>query len=50
MFELMVVPELKNDMIREMVLTNYRIIYRINDEKMEIVRIIHNARQLKELE
>ncbi|MDG5787383.1 type II toxin-antitoxin system RelE/ParE family toxin [Evansella sp. AB-P1] len=45
-----VVPELNNDMIREMVLTNYRIIYRINNEKMEIVRIIHNAKQLKKLE
>ncbi|MBU9719910.1 MULTISPECIES: type II toxin-antitoxin system RelE/ParE family toxin [Bacillaceae] len=45
-----VVPELNNDMIREMVLTNYRIIYRFNNEKMEIVRIIHNARQLKKLE
>ncbi|ADU32171.1 type II toxin-antitoxin system RelE/ParE family toxin [Evansella cellulosilytica] len=45
-----VVPELNNDMIREMVLTNYRIIYRINNEKVEIVRIIHNARQLKKLE
>lgn len=44
-----IVPELKNDMVREKVLTNYRIIYRINDDSIEVVRIIHNARNFKDI-
>ncbi|RKL65047.1 plasmid stabilization protein [Salipaludibacillus neizhouensis] len=45
-----VVPELINEMIRELVLTNYRMIHKINNETMEIVRNIHNARLFNELE
>lgn len=44
-----IVPEMKNEMIREKIFNNYRIIYRIKDESIEIVRIIHNARNIKEL-
>lgn len=44
-----VVPEMKNEMIREKVFNNYRIIYRVKDVSIEIVRIIHNARNIKDL-
>ncbi|MCT8140225.1 type II toxin-antitoxin system RelE/ParE family toxin [Anaerobacillus sp. CMMVII] len=40
------VPEMKDEMIREKVLANYRIIYRINNNSVEVVRIIHNARSI----
>ncbi|GAA0338143.1 type II toxin-antitoxin system RelE/ParE family toxin [Bacillus carboniphilus] len=39
-----IVPEMNSDMIREKIMSNYRIIYRIKQESIEIVRIIHNAR------
>lgn len=45
-----IVPEMRNEMIREKIITNYRIIYRLKEDTIEIVRIIHNARQLSELE
>ncbi|WP_264184015.1 type II toxin-antitoxin system RelE/ParE family toxin [Bacillus shivajii] len=44
-----IVPEMKNEMIREKVLTNYRIIYRINKDSIEVVRIIYNARNFKDI-
>lgn len=44
-----VVPEMNNEMLREKVLTNYRIIYRINNDSIEVVRIIHNARNFKDI-
>lgn len=44
-----VVPEMNNKMIREKVLTNYRIIYRINNDSTEVIRIIHNARNFKNI-
>lgn len=45
-----VVPEFNNDMVREKILLNYRIIYRIYEDKMEIVRIIHHARDFNQVE
>lgn len=45
-----IVPEFNNDRIREKILLNYRIIYRINGSRMEIVRIIHHARDLNQIE
>ncbi|MCT2536522.1 type II toxin-antitoxin system RelE/ParE family toxin [Aquibacillus koreensis] len=42
-----IVSELKDEKIREKVLSNYRIIYRINNDAVEVVRIIHNARNFK---
>jgi toxin ParE1/3/4 len=44
-----IVPEMKNETIREKILTNYRVIYRIYEESIEIVRIIHNARNFKDM-
>lgn len=43
------VPEFNNVMIREKIFLNYRIIYRINENKMEIVRINHHARDFNQI-
>jgi toxin ParE1/3/4 len=43
-----VVPEFKNEKVREKIYKNYRIIYRFMDDTIEIVTIFHNARQLTE--
>lgn len=43
-----IVPEFKDELIRERIFKNYRIIYRIHAEKIEIVTIFHNARQLND--
>ena len=45
-----VVPEFKDPIIRERIYKNYRIIYRFNNNKVEIVTIFHNARNLTERE
>ncbi|MCL7748557.1 type II toxin-antitoxin system RelE/ParE family toxin [Halalkalibacter alkaliphilus] len=45
-----VAPEMKNETIGEKIYSNYRIIYQINNENIEIVRIIHNARELSKLD
>ncbi len=42
-----IVPEYKNDSLREIFQGNYRIIYRIHPFRIEIVAIIHGARLLK---
>ncbi|MBI5816787.1 MAG: type II toxin-antitoxin system RelE/ParE family toxin [Nitrospinae bacterium] len=39
-------PEFKNQAIRELFLKNYRIIYRIEDIGVEILRVIHGMRLL----
>jgi len=44
-----VVPELKNKLIREKVFSNFRIIYRIKDNMMEVIRVLHSARELPDL-
>lgn len=41
-----VVPELNNLSIREIILGNYRIIYRVNSEFVEILTVYHSARLL----
>ena len=41
------VPELQNEEIREIIYRNFRIIYRLKEEILEIVRIIHGSRRLK---
>jgi plasmid stabilization system protein ParE len=41
-----VVPEIKNEQVRERMYQNYRLIYRIKLESIEIVRIFHHGRQL----
>jgi toxin ParE1/3/4 len=45
-----IVPEYKNDFVREKIIKNYRIIYRMSNDIVEIITIIHNARQFKDTE
>ncbi|TFG01201.1 MAG: type II toxin-antitoxin system RelE/ParE family toxin [Promethearchaeota archaeon] len=40
------VPELGNEEIREIVYRNFRIVYRLKEEILEIARIIHGSRPL----
>jgi len=40
------IPELDDPAIRELILRNYRIIYRIYKDNIEIIRIIHGSRIL----
>jgi addiction module RelE/StbE family toxin len=43
-----IVPEFKKKTIRELIFGNYRIIYRLKNEKqIDILRIFHSARLLK---
>jgi plasmid stabilization system protein ParE len=46
-----IVPEYKNDLIRELIFRPYRIIYRINHNAKlcEIVRLWHSARGIPQL-
>ncbi len=41
-----IVPEIGRPEIREIILGNYRIIYRINDNLVEIITVYHAARLL----
>jgi toxin ParE1/3/4 len=41
-----VVPETQDESIRELLHQNYRIVYRINGERIEILTIIHGSRDL----
>jgi toxin ParE1/3/4 len=41
-----IVPEYNNEVIREKILLNYRLIYRIFEDKMEIVRIYTSCKGL----
>ena len=41
-----VVPEINMDNVREIVLGNYRIIYRLKDDLVEILTIYHSSRLL----
>ena len=38
------VPELDDPNIRELILRNYRIIYRFSEENVQIIRVIHGSR------
>ncbi len=44
-----VVPELNNKKIRERILGNYRIIYEISKAQINILAVIHGARNLKKV-
>ncbi|MCH8068748.1 MAG: type II toxin-antitoxin system RelE/ParE family toxin [Candidatus Marinimicrobia bacterium] len=44
-----VVPEYRDDFLREKIYKNYRIVYRIKKEVIEIVAICHSAMPLKDL-
>jgi len=39
-----IVPELNDPNIRELILRNYRIIYRILGEKIQLLRLFHGSR------
>jgi len=39
-----IVPELNDPVIREIILGNYRIVYRLRDEIVEILTVYHGAR------
>ncbi|MEK6652122.1 MAG: type II toxin-antitoxin system RelE/ParE family toxin [Nitrospirota bacterium] len=41
-----IVPEYNDENLREKIYENYRIVYRIKEEVIEIVAICHGARQL----
>jgi len=42
-----IVPEYKDENLREKIYQNYRIVYRIKKNLIEIVAIIHGARQFE---
>ena len=42
-----VVPEKRDEKLREKILGNYRIIYRIKSESIQIATVIHGARILR---
>lgn len=44
-----VVPEYKDDSLREQFYKHYRIVYRIREKTIEIVAIVHGARLLKDI-
>ena len=41
-----IVPELEHENIREIILGNYRIIYRIREDQVHVVTVHHGARLL----
>ena len=41
------VPEIEHRNVRELIFKNYRIVYRILNEKIQIITIIHGSRLLK---
>lgn len=42
-----IVPKYNSELIREKMIKNYRIIYRVHEKYIEIVRILHQSRHLK---
>jgi len=43
-----IVPETQNDSVRELILGNYRIIYRIiSEDRIDVLTVHHSARLLK---
>ncbi|MHA1283644.1 MAG: type II toxin-antitoxin system RelE/ParE family toxin [Promethearchaeota archaeon] len=40
------VPEYNDSNIRELIFKNYRLIYKIIDDKIQIIRLIHGSRNL----
>ncbi len=41
-----IVPEYDDETIRELVEQSYRVIYRIREDRVEILSVVHGARQL----
>ena len=44
-----VVPEKNDENVRELLYQNYRIIYRVKSDQMEVLTVIHGARDLAAL-
>ena len=44
-----VVPEFRNENLREIIFRNYRVVYLVEDETVHIVRVVHGARDLRGL-
>ncbi|SDI55955.1 type II toxin-antitoxin system RelE/ParE family toxin [Natribacillus halophilus] len=42
------VPKYNSEFIREKIIKSYRVIYRIHEEYIEVVRILHQSKQLKD--
>ncbi|MBN2547252.1 MAG: type II toxin-antitoxin system RelE/ParE family toxin [Spirochaetes bacterium] len=42
-----IVPEINNKKTRELIYHNYRIIYRLKKDEIQILSVIHDARDLK---
>jgi plasmid stabilization system protein ParE len=40
------VPEYEDPTVREIIVRRYRLIYRVKPERIEVLRIIHGARQM----
>lgn len=41
-----VVPEYEDPVVREIIVGRYRLIYRARGERVEVLRVIHGARQI----
>jgi plasmid stabilization system protein ParE len=41
-----VVPEYEDRTVREIIVRNYRLIYRVRPKRVEVLRLIHGARQM----
>lgn len=41
-----VVPEYEDPTVREVIVRRYRLIYRVRSDRVEVLRIIHGARQM----
>lgn len=41
-----VVPEYEDSTVREIIVRRYRLIYRVRSDRVEVLRIIHGARQM----
>lgn len=39
-----IVPEFNNDLVRELIIDNYRIVYTVSEQFISIARIHHSAR------
>ncbi len=44
-----VVPEVEREVYREVILGTYRIVYRLEDDRAEILTVVHAARLLPDL-
>jgi len=42
-----IVPEMQDDNIRELLIVDYRMMFRIQDNEIQIITIIHQARNLE---